>query len=57
MPYTLLNKFRDLFHGKVFRHRSSNQGDLVAIQFFEDLYTLPNPSQKYVQRVDNVADA
>lgn len=51
MPYTLLDKFRDLFVGKVFRHRSSNQGDLVAIQFFEDLYTLPNPSPKYIQRV------
>jgi hypothetical protein len=51
LPYTLLDKFRDLFVGKVFRHRSSNQGDLVAIQFFEDLYTLPNPSPKYVQRV------
>jgi hypothetical protein len=52
LPYSLLDKFRDLFLGKVFRHRSSNQGDLVAIQFFEDLYTLPNPSPKYIQRVD-----
>jgi hypothetical protein len=51
LPYTLLDKFRDLFVGKVFRHRSSNQGDLVAIQFFEDLYTLPNPSQRYIHRV------
>ncbi|MGO9330538.1 MAG: hypothetical protein ACLQJ0_20810 [Steroidobacteraceae bacterium] len=24
----------------------------MAIQFFEDLYTLPNPSQKYTQRVN-----
>jgi hypothetical protein len=53
LPYTLLDKFRDLFRGKVFRHRSSNQGDLVAVQFFEDLYTLPNPSQRYVHRVSN----
>jgi hypothetical protein len=52
LPYTLLDRFRDLFVGKVFRHRSSNQGDLVAIQFFEDLYTLPNPSPKYIQRVN-----
>ena len=52
MPYKLLETFRDLFEGKVFRHRSSNQGDLVAIQFFEDLYNLPNPSPKYVSRVN-----
>jgi len=52
LPYTLLDRFRDLFAGKVFRHRSSNQGDLVAIQFFEDLYTLPNPSPKYIKRVN-----
>ena len=52
LPYTLLDKFRDLFVSKVFRHRSSNQGDLVAIQFFEDLYALPNPSPKYIQRVN-----
>jgi hypothetical protein len=53
LPYTLLEKFRDLFEGKIFRHRASNQGDLVAIQLFEDLYTLPNPSPRYIQRVDN----
>lgn len=52
MAYRLLDEFRDLFHGKVFRHRASNQGDFVAIQFFEDLYKLPNPSSKYVSRVD-----
>ncbi|MGB7173680.1 MAG: hypothetical protein WBD23_09020, partial [Candidatus Acidiferrales bacterium] len=52
MPYRLLDEFRDLFHGKVFRHRASNQGDFVAIQFFEDLYDLPNPSAKYVSRVN-----
>jgi hypothetical protein len=52
LPYRLLDEFRDLFHGKVFRHRASNQGDFVAIQFFEDLYNLPNPSSKYVSRVN-----
>jgi hypothetical protein len=52
LPYRLLDTFRDLFQGKVFRHRSSNQGDFVAIQFYEDLYNLPNPSQKYVTRVN-----
>jgi hypothetical protein len=51
LPYRLLDKFRELFEGKVFLHRSSTQGDHVAMQFFEDLYTL-NRSQKYVNRVD-----
>jgi hypothetical protein len=51
LPYRLLDKFRELFEGKVFLHRSSTQGDHVAIQFFEDLYNL-NRSPKYIQRVD-----
>ena len=51
MPYKVLEKFRELFDGKVFRHRSSTQGDQVAIQFFEDLYDL-NRSPKYTDRVD-----
>src|SRR5579863_3249440 len=37
LTYRLLETFRELFERKVFRHRSSNQGDKVAIQFFEDL--------------------
>lgn len=32
-------------------HRASNQGDQVAIQFFEDLYSIGR-STKYVERVD-----
>lgn len=51
MPYRLLDQFRDLFQGKEFHHRVSGQGDLVAIQFYEDLYNLGR-SQKYVNRVD-----
>lgn len=51
LKFKLLEKFRGLFEGKIFRHRSSNQGDLVAIQFFEDLYDLGR-STKYVDRVD-----
>jgi hypothetical protein len=51
LKYKLLDKFRDLFEKKIFRHRASTQGDLVAIQFFEDLYDLGR-SQKYVSRVD-----
>ena len=51
MPYRLLDQFRDLFQGKEFHHRVSAQGDLVAIQFYEDLYNL-NRSPKYVNRVN-----
>ena len=50
MKYRLLETFRELFEGKVFRHRSSTQGDRVAIQFFEDLYNLGR-SKKYLDRV------
>jgi hypothetical protein len=51
LKFKLLEKFGGLFEGKIFRHRSSNQGDLVAIQFFEDLYDLGR-STKYVDRVN-----
>jgi len=51
LSYKLLETFRKLFEGKIFRHRSSNQGDQVAIQFFEDLYDLGR-CRKYIERVD-----
>jgi hypothetical protein len=50
--YRLLDTFRDLFDGKAYHHRISGQGDFVAIQFYEDLYSLGR-SQKYVSRVDS----
>ena len=50
MTYKLLETFRELFEDKVFRHRSSNQGDRVAIQFFEDLFDLGR-SPKYLDHV------
>jgi hypothetical protein len=50
LKYKLLETFRGLFDGKIFKHRASTQGDAVAIQFFEDLYDLSR-SQKYVERV------
>lgn len=50
MAYKLLKTFRELFEGKVFLHRSSNQGDRVAFQLFEDLYDLGR-SKRYVDRV------
>jgi hypothetical protein len=52
VTYKLLETFRELFDGKVFRHRSSNQGDRVAIQFFEDVFDLAR-SKRYQQRVTN----
>lgn len=52
MGYKLLDAFRELFEGKVFLHRNSTQGDRVAIQFFEDLYSLGR-SEKYLRRVSS----
>ena len=40
MPYLLLNQFRSLFDGVVYRHRRSNLGDFVAWRLPEDLYAL-----------------
>ena len=54
MSYRLLDRFRDLFLGKEFRHRSSPQGDTVAIQFFEDLYD-PYADKAYVMLMDEKA--
>lgn len=52
MPYQLLEGFRKLFKGVVFRHRVSNQGDALAALFYEDLYDLAR-SPKYVEAIDN----
>ena len=41
MPYRLLTEFESLFSGKVYRHRSSTQGDFVAMHMYEDLVALP----------------
>ncbi|MBI5479729.1 MAG: hypothetical protein HY906_12775 [Deltaproteobacteria bacterium] len=38
--YELLEAFRELFAGKPYLHRSSNQGDLVACYLYEDLFTV-----------------
>lgn len=50
MTYKLLDRFEGLFRGREFRHRSSNQGDHVAVEFFEDLFDL-NRSWRYRDRV------
>jgi hypothetical protein len=38
--YRLLAEFRRLFEGRIYRHRSSNQGDFVAMHLYEDLYAI-----------------
>jgi hypothetical protein len=35
--YRLLIEFRRLFEGRIYRHRSSTQGDFVAMHLYEDL--------------------
>lgn len=52
MPYRVLTEFENLFVGEVFRHRSNNQGDFVAMHLYEDLVTL-NKSALLVQRVQS----
>ena len=51
MSYRLLDAFKGLFDGQPYLHRKSNLGDLVALQFFEDLYEVRR-SRKYADRVD-----
>lgn len=49
-PYRLLNTFEDLFSGKPYRHRVSNQNDYICVQLFEDLLAL-GKSPKLVSRI------
>jgi hypothetical protein len=39
-PYRLLNVFASQFDGQAYRHRVSNQNDLICVELFEDLLTL-----------------
>ena len=45
--YRLLAEFRRLFEGKVYKHRTSNQGDFVATHLYEDLVAI-NRSSKLI---------
>lgn len=38
--YRLLTEFKRLFEGKQYKHRSSTQGDFVAMHLYEDLITI-----------------
>jgi hypothetical protein len=48
--YRLLAEFRRLFEGRIYRHRSSNQGDFVAMHLYEDLYAV-NRSSKLAEAI------
>ena len=40
VDYRLLTEFKRLFEGKQYKHRSSTQGDFVAMHLYEDLITI-----------------
>src|SRR5258707_12874205 len=48
--YKLLDTFRAAFQGKVYKHRDSSIGDVIASQLYEDLILL-NKSEKLAARV------
>lgn len=52
MPYQLLRRFEALFSGCIYRHRSSTNGDHVAVRLYEDLLALGR-SNKFVTRVQD----
>lgn len=51
MSDLLLDRFREVFDGKKYRHRRSTIGDKVAQFLYEDLYVI-DQSKKYNGRVD-----
>jgi hypothetical protein len=57
LKYRLLTEFRRLFEGRLYKHRSSNQGDFVAMHLYEDIIAI-NRSPKLIQaaigRMDRV---
>src|SRR5260370_26653280 len=57
LEYRLLTEFRRLFEGKVYKHRSSNQGDFVAMHLYEDLINInrsPKLKDATINRKDRV---
>jgi hypothetical protein len=50
VEFELLQRFRALFEGQPYRHRSSTQGDVVAQYLFEDLVRLAH-SPRLSQRI------
>jgi len=55
--FRLLAEFRRLFENKIYKHRSSTQGDFVAMHFYEDLITIhrsPKLLEAAINRKDRV---
>ena len=50
-PFRMLSYFEAIFRGKAYRHRSSNLGDQLSVQLYEDLYDLGR-SAKFVLHID-----
>ena len=48
--YRLLNEFRRLFEGHIYKHRASNRGDFVAMHLYEDLLAVKR-SPRYLDAV------
>ncbi len=44
MAYRLLARFEDIFRDGPYRHRRSNLGDSIAIEWYEDMYALGSSS-------------
>lgn len=55
LEFRLLAAFRHLFEGKIYKHRSSNQGDFVAMHLYEDLIGIRR-SSKLIAAVVNRKD-
>lgn len=50
--FRLLSEFRNLFYGRQYIHRVSNQGDFIAIHLYEDLLTIAR-STKLVSEIES----
>jgi len=50
--YRLLEAFEGLFKGHRYLHRRSNLGDLVAMELYEDLFTLGR-SKRLIERIES----
>lgn len=51
MEFRLLDEFRGLFEGHVYKHRASTLGDFVAMHLYEDL-AMVGRSEKFIRAVD-----
>jgi hypothetical protein len=47
LNFRLLDEFRNLFEGRAYKHRASNQGDFVAMHLYEDLVAIKRSSKLF----------